>query len=93
MTEQSNSSVQTVGPELASAPLLVLTDSIHPVGGVAAISRILAQPGHTGPVWLLATDAWSLVTGDNITAPLTAVPGLAYSLIFDGANWFPVGAP
>lgn len=91
---QVNSQVQGIGAVIASSSRITVTHPIHHVSGVGTIYTIDVPPGFTGPIWLIPDGAWSLGLGGNIgtaVGPVTA--GIAISLVYDGTQWVPVGAP
>jgi len=89
-----NSMVQGVGAPLASAATITVDHPIHTVTGTAAIATINAPAGFSGPIFLLASDAWSIVTGGNIALALTATAGTAIVCVYDyvTAMWSPIPA-
>lgn len=86
---QVNSQVQGVGVSIDSGESIYVTAPIHHVKGTGQIQHIEAPAGFTGPVWLIADDAWSLVTGDNIGRAATAEAGKAMMVVYDGSRWYP----
>lgn len=91
--DQINNAVQGVGPNLASATTISPTHPLHHVTGTAAITTITPPPGFSGPIWLIADGTWTLATGGNIAAAVTAVDRLAVQLVYDPQTslWYPVG--
>lgn len=90
--DQINSAVQGVGPDIASAADISVTHPIHHVTGTNPIATINPPPGFSGPIWLIADGAFSLISGGNIAAPVTAVVDTVVQLIFDPGTemWYPV---
>lgn len=85
-----NSATQGVGAVVASATTLKPTNAIHHVTGTAAIDTIVAPPGFTGPLFLIADDGFSFTTGGNISTAGTVAAGTEAMLIYDGATWYPI---
>jgi hypothetical protein len=90
VVNQLNSQVQGVGADLGSGESMYLTAPLHRVTGTATIRQLEAPAGFTGPVWLLAQGAWSLsADGGNIARSVTATPGQAVVVVYDGSRWYP----
>lgn len=90
--ERLNHMVQGVGGDIASADRISVGEPIHRVSGTNSISFISAPAEFSGPIWLIPTGAWTLVTGGNISAAAQAAPGLAMMLVYNAmhATWSPM---
>ena len=89
VVNQLNSQVQGVGQTVASADEVFVSASVQHVSGTGTIKTLTAPPGFTGPIWLIADDNWSLVTGGNIGHAAQAEAGKAMTVIYDGSTWYP----
>lgn len=86
---QLNSQVQGLGSVLPSGDSIYVTSPIHHVSGTNVINTIEAPGGFTGPVWLIADDAWSLGVVGNIAAAKSPTPNSVVMVVYDGSRWFP----
>lgn len=93
MQSQLNSQVQSYGAALDSTGgTLALTNPNHHVTGTGAVATIDPPAGFSGPVFLVADGAFSLVTGGNIA--VAAGPFTVNQLVeldYDPATnqWYP----
>lgn len=89
IVDQANVDV-IIGPLLQSQDSLTVTAKYHHVAGTAAIKHIVVPPTFSGgEVKLIPDAAWTTVTGGNIGATSTAVPGKVITLVYDGVKWWP----
>jgi hypothetical protein len=111
LVHQTNDSVQTVGRVLDSTtnpqPTAITPEHpIHHVSGAGSIETINPpaplltserSSGFSGPIFLIADGAWSLVTpatiAGNIATAATATVGKVLVVVYDPVQklWYPVG--
>ena len=78
-----------VGPNIASAASISPTHRVHHITGTAAITTIvLPYVGFTGKLTFIADAAFTMATGGNIAAAITAVANKSYEFVFDGTLWY-----
>jgi hypothetical protein len=85
-----------MGVDIVSGASITPTNAVTRVSGNAAISTIVRSnlsvgAIYTGPVTLIPTGAWTLVTGGNIAAASAAAIGKAMTLTWDSTaqKWVP----
>jgi hypothetical protein len=88
---QLNSQVQGLGGDIASSDTIYVTSAIHHVNGSAAITRIEAPTGFTGPVWLIADGEWTLQPGGNIASTAAPKQNSVLQVVYDGIRWYAAG--
>lgn len=71
---QLNTQVQGVGDDLASAATIAPSSVMHRVTGTATVTRIVPPPGFSGPIFLVATDGFTLSSAGGNIANTNAVP-------------------
>lgn len=86
-----NTGVQGVGPSIASADKIAVSNAIHHITGTATVNTITPSPGHSGPVFLVSDDGFSVGTGGNIGMAKTYSAGQMAHLAFDDVKqmWYP----
>lgn len=90
---QINSQVQMFGADLDSTSgTLVLTNANHHVTGAGEVDTITPPSGFSGPIFLVADGAFSLIAGGNISVaagPFTVGQLVELSYDPDAMTWAP----
>lgn len=89
---QGNQLNNIVGPSIASAATIQITNRVHHVTGVAAIVNMTPPyPGFQGWVSLIADGIWTWTAAGNIfvLGTVTAGNGRIIDFFYDGSKWYP----
>jgi hypothetical protein len=73
-----------------------ISSSLHFVQGGVSLATINPPQGFTGPFFMIALNAFALVSGGNIVIPETSVSltmNEMVPMVFDGKNWFAAVEP
>lgn len=92
MADVGNQLNNIVGPTIASAATISITNRVHHVTGAAAIVTMNPPfPGFQGWVTLIADGIFTWTAAGNIfvLGTATAGNGRALSFFYDGAKWYP----
>ena len=92
LTTAANTATQGVGPAIASATTISVSNAMHHITGTNTINTITPSPGFSGGIDLIADGAFSLGTAGNIAiAKGPFGVGESVRLVWDDIQqmWYP----